>query len=263
MALKSVYAKLEDIPEAVRALYKQEGEKWVLDLDEDITEHPRTGALKRALEREREDKKKAAEKAAKLEADFEKYKDIDPEKAAEALAKLQDLEDKKLIDGGKVDELVAQKTERMRKDFETQLAKKDELIKQREAELGTANTRLADLQIFSEVEKAALKLGARRTAIDDIKNRARPVFKLVDGKVVAYKPGSEDPLYGKSGDPISIEEWVGSLATDADHLFEPNGGGGAGGAKTVNRAGAPVVVSRAQAGGSLEKIASGEAVIGD
>jgi hypothetical protein len=49
------------------------------------------------------------------------YKGVDPEKYKQISKQIQDLEDKKLLDAGKVEELLNQKTEKMKNDYETRL----------------------------------------------------------------------------------------------------------------------------------------------
>lgn len=266
MALKAILKDLNEVPEAQRSLYKQEGDLFVLDLDGDsVKEHPAARALKNALEEEKESRRKANKKADDLAKDFDKYKDIDPEKAREALKKLQELDDKKLIDEGKLDELVNQRVERIKADFGNQIGAKDGRIKELETALGSRDTELADIKIFTAVKDAAIAKNVRKTALDDVVNRAKPVFKLVDGKVVPYKPGSKDDVwFGKKGDPMEITEWVELLAADAPHLFEASGGGGAGGGKGGGGGNADVKrVSRADAGLYINEIAEGKAAIAD
>ncbi len=263
MALKAILDSLEDLDESFHGLYTEVDGKFILDLDDDISDHPKTGPLKRALDREREAKKTATEKVDALEADFLKFKDIDPDKARAALDKIQEFEDSQLIDAGKVDELVEAKIDRMRTDFTSKIDAKDGAITTLTTERDAAVTELSDLKIFSEVERAALKSGAKKTALDDIKNRARPVFRLIDGDVVAFRPGSDEQLYGKDGDPMGIDEWVSGLSSDADHLFDPNEGGSSGGSGTRTRREGVKVISRSDAGSHLEEIASGEVVISE
>lgn len=265
MALKAVVANLDAVDEAHRSLYVEQDGKFVLDLDgESVKDHPSTGPLTRALEREKEAKKTAEKELGKLKGDYEKFKDIDPDKAREALSKIQELEDAKLIDAGQIDELVEQRTERMRSEFEAKSQATqttiDELTNQNKALTG----RLESLIIFSAVKDEAVKAGARPGALTDIENRARGVWRLGENeKPMAIKPGTEDePMYGAKGEPITIPEWIGNLAKESDYLFEPNRGGGAGGSGGTQTGGTKTI-SRHSAGSHLEAIAAGEATIGD
>jgi len=74
-------SKLEEVPELYRGLYVERDGGFVVDpakLEE--FEWDDKEELSGALEREREERRRA-------KADLEKYKDIDPEKAREALTR--------------------------------------------------------------------------------------------------------------------------------------------------------------------------------
>lgn len=230
MALKAFYATQDEIPEALREHYVERDGKYVLDAEgvEDTT------GLKRALERER----KAAQDLAA------KYKGIDPEKYKAAVEKLEALEDKQLIDEGKVEELLKVRTERMRQDYDQRLATVTQ-------EHQSMTTKLSELLIDNGIKDAAIKHKVRQTAVTDALLRGRQVFKLVDGKAVPHRPDGS-VWYGKDGTtPLSAEEWVGGiLAQDAPHMFEESKGGGTppgGGGGTPAAVGGKMVITAEQA----------------
>lgn len=85
MAIKAIVTKLEDEPEALREHYAEKDGKFVLSVDpvdgfalEDVS------GLKSALGAERTERER-------LQTQVVKFKDIDPDKAREALAKLEEL----------------------------------------------------------------------------------------------------------------------------------------------------------------------------
>ncbi len=265
MVLRSVIKVLDEVEEAFRPLYKSVGDLFVLDLsDDEIKLHPGTKSLQAAMRHAKDEREAAREEVKKLKADFEKFKDIDPEKAREALKKIEELSDKELIDAGQIEELVGQKTERMRADFDGQLVAKTEALTHANEQLATLGIEISDIKIFSTIRDAAVKAGARPEALDDIVNRGRAVWKLVEGSPRAYKVGTEDVLYGKEGEVMGIDEWVGTLAKDAEHLFRESGGGGAKGGDGANivRDGVKVV-PLSESGGHLADIANGTTQIAD
>lgn len=258
MTLKLVLDSLDGVDEAQHSLYKEVDGKFILDVA-GIDEHPDVAALRRSHQRSKEERTQAKKELENLQSEFDKFKDLDPEKAREALAKAQELEDKELIDAGKVDELVDKKVERMRADFDAQLKAKDEAIEQLTGERDSVVHELSDVKIFTAVKDAALAKGAKKTALDDIVNRAKPVWRLVDGKPVAIKVGTDDEvMYGKEGDPLTITEWVDGLAGDATHLFEPNKGGGAGGGAGPGVGIDVKIIDPTQAGDHIADIAAGK-----
>lgn len=128
MALKAIVDALDGVPEAARGFYKQaEGGKFVLDVEpvdgfalEDVN------GLKTMLGKERSTRER-------LERDVVKFKDIDPDKAREALAKLEELT---AIDPAKeADKIASTKFE----------AAKAQLLQKHEGEITTRDQRIGHL----------------------------------------------------------------------------------------------------------------------
>ena len=75
--------------------------------------------------------------------------------------------------------------------------------------------------------------------------RGRRIWKLVDGAPTPLN--GENIIYGKDANkPMEMIEWVGSLQTDAPHLFKPTGGGGSSGSAQTGT-GKNIVLTREQA----------------
>ena len=248
MKLKARIKSLDEVPEALRVLYTQQGDFFVLSEVEGLVP-------KEKLDEFRDNN---IQLKKQLEDIAEKYKDIDPAKAREAQEQLQKLTDKKLIDEGKLDELLQQRTDRMRADFESQTKALKAAADDWEKKFTSVNGQLSKVLIDSEITKAATAAGVRASAVEDVLLRGRNVFRLDNGKVVPYD-GDNKPIYGKTGtEYLSINEWIEGLAKNAGHLFEQSKGGGAG---SQDRGGSGGVISREDThamSANLEKIASGE-----
>lgn len=207
MGLKFKVATLAEIPEAIRSMYKQEGDEFVLDVE---------GAV---------DKTKIDEFRTNniaLQQQLDKLKDVDPVKYRELMDLDRKVKEKQLIEAGKVDEVVNLRVESMRTELTTQITEKDNA-------LTVANKQLAILMIDRQVQAEAVKLGILPTAMDDILLRARTVYTMENGVPV---PKSQDGkvIYGKDGStPMPMNEWVLSLKKAAPHLFAGSSGSGAGG----------------------------------
>src|SRR5688572_21088799 len=94
-------------------------------------------------------------------------------------------------------------------------------------EVETLNTRLADNSVESMVLQVASRFGVRASALPDLTNRARQVFKVVDGELRPVSKDGKSAVTGADGvNPISFEEWVSRQMSEAPHLFEPSAGGG-------------------------------------
>ena len=241
MALKAKIGEEEfqTVPESVRGFYKKSGDSYLLDAEgvEDVS------GLKTALEKERESKK-AAERAAKeLSA---RFGDLDPDEAKRALAKLHELEDKNLLDAGKVDELVQKRTERMRLDHEAQIKKYAQELESERTEKTKLSGRLSEVLIDSGLREAAVKAGVKATALLDLQLRGRNIWKLKEGQPVPVRDDGS-VVFGKNPQaPMTMDEWVASLQTEAPHLFETNKGAGS---EPTNRGatGGRVTLTREQA----------------
>lgn len=226
----------EKLGDDVKALYKKEGDgNFYLEVDE-------SEEIKAAKEKTNEFRQSNIALKKRVEEFEKKYKDLDPEKYAELMQKMQDLEDKKLLEEGDVDKLVEQKTERMVKDYE---AKIESLSKDNErlgGELSVSKERLSRVLIDSRITEAVAKVGAvRMGAMKDVVNRGREVWVLGDdGEPVAQKSDGT-PLFGKdAAKNLTFDEWAEGLATDAAYLFEPSEGlqspgGGPGGGKPTKK----------------------------
>jgi len=95
-------------------------------------------------------------------------------------------------------------------------------------EVDSLNTRLADNSVESMVLQVASKFGVRAAALPDLTNRARQIFKIVDGELRPVQRDGKSPVLGADGaNPISFEEWVTRQVAEAPHLFESSAGGGA------------------------------------
>lgn len=260
--LKARLDSLDDVPEALHELYEEVDGAFVLALD-DIDAHPGVKGLKSALDKEKKDRLKYS---TDLQAMREKLGDLDPEAAREALGKLQQLEDRKLLDEGKVEELLKQRTERMARDHQAQ-------IKALEAKLAEASTgaeqltaRLQKVLVEGAIRDAASKNGVRPTAVTDVLMRGNSLFQL-DGDTPIPRDPKGEIIRGKNGvDPMSIDEWFGSLQADAPHLFETSNGGGAAGAGRGQGSQHRRTVSLSDPraiGANLEAVAAGEVTFTD
>lgn len=240
MALKARINALSEVPEALQSFYTQQGDEFIL-------------AVEGMVSKDKLDEFRDNNIALKKQMDefTAKFGSIDPEKYRTLLEKEQKERDKKLIDAGKVDELVAERVNAMKADYEKQ-------VKTITDERSRLTSQLEGLVIDNAIRDAAAKSGVRATAIDDVLLRGRMLYRLEDGKAVP-KDGDK-VIFGKNGDPMEISEWVGTLTERAPHLFEQSQGGGApkGGAGGQGNAGK---ISRDDSKGflaNLDNIASGK-----
>jgi len=148
-----------------------------------------------------------------------KFDGIDLDSYNDMLKQQQAQKDKKLIDAGKIDELLEERTKTMREQHNKELEKIQGMNK-------TLNTQLETLVIDNAVRDSASKAGVVDTGIDDVLLRSQSVFSLKDGKAVPHdKDGNV--IYGEgTSEPMSVKEWVKGQMDVAPHLFKASQGGG-------------------------------------
>lgn len=161
-------------------------------------------------------------KEKQLKELLKQFDGLDPEKAREALAKQRELADKKLIEEGKLDELVLQRTERMKEDYEK---KYQELTGQAEQAKSFAN-KFKGRVLSDEIRAAATALGVIPSAIDDAIYRSRDLFTVDDeGRVIPTESAGLDA----KGNPLTTKAWLETMREKAPHWFPiPQGSGAQG-----------------------------------
>lgn len=214
MSLKLVVETLEGLNEHIAKLYEPiEGSNTFRLMVEG------------AVPRERLDEFR--NKNIDLMKQLDTFKGIDAAKYNELLGLEKRLTDKELIEAGKVEEVVNNRIKGLKSEHEQQL---NSLT----TELTSKSSQLENILIDSTVRVKALENGVLRSAVDDVLLRAKQSFKIVDGQAIPHQDGKI--VYGKDGvNPMSVDEWINTLAKNASHLFEQNRGGGAQGSNSTGR----------------------------
>ena len=221
MPLKAILDSLEGVPEALHEHYtKTDDGKFRLDAEgvEDVT------GLKSALDKERQERKAAKEK-------HESYKDVDLEEYQTLKKEATDRKEKKLLDSGKVEELIVERTARMKADYDKQVSTLHE-------QLQTQTSQLEALLVDNVLTAAANKAGVETSALEDVLRRGREIYKVADGQALPLN--NDQVIIGKDGkSPMGMDEWLGELASSAPHLFKTSSGGGASHSPKPGSGGAP------------------------
>jgi hypothetical protein len=222
--LKKVLETLEGLTEEVKGLYKKEADgKFHLQLEagDDDT--------KRKLDEFRENNIRLQKERDEL---LKKFAGIDLEEIAGLKKRLQEIDDKKMLDSGKIDELVAQRVERIKSEYENQVKKMKEALDEKDKALGTTTQKLSTVLIDSEITRAVNSVGViRKEAMRDILARGREIWRLDENGKPIPKEG-DHLLYGKDGKAsLTFDEWAKTLLESAPFLFEGSAGGGAGGGR--------------------------------
>lgn len=158
-----------------------------------------------------------------------RFDGIDPDAVRTILQRFSDDEEARLISEGKIDEVLNQRTERLRADVDKQIKAATERAEKADA---FAN-RFRDRVLGDSIRAAAIKAGALPEATDDLILRSKGVFSLNDDGEAVAVDAHGDAIFGKDGKtPLTPMEWADSLKESAPHLFPRAEGTGAGGHKS-------------------------------
>lgn len=254
MALKRKIAQLEDVAEEHRELYRESDDGsfvFKFDVEDSGSDRARVGEFRDrniALDRDM--------KALKA-----KYAGVDPEAFRSMEAQLAAGEEKKLLGEGKIEELVALRTNRFLDEHKREVeAMKAAGAKQTEREAGLVG-QLSGFMIDRAAgeaigESARIRSGAE----SDFAARARGTFRF-DAETGTIRPDAAGKMeYGANGEALTIGEWAQGQVKTAGHLFEASGGGGAGGSELPAGGGVrgSIPDDPEEFGRNIEDIASGK-----
>lgn len=153
---------------------------------------------------------------------LKQYEGIDPERARKLEEQIAQSEEARLIADGKLDEVINQRTERMKSEYDRQLQEASQTAEQARAFADKFRGRV----LSDEIRGAAAKLGLIDSASQDAFYRAQHLFEVDDeGNVVA----KENAGYDSNGKPLTPETWLESMRDQAPHWFpQPKGSGAPG-----------------------------------
>lgn len=213
-------AAFDKLPKDVQAQYKEQDGKYTLDVEgmED------NSGLKSALQKERDSVKGFRAQMKELQDQLASWDGLDPAAVKALMAKFEDDGEAKLIKEGKIEEVLAKRTEKLRAELQKQV---EEVQTQYEGALeviGTYEERVLDNAIRAAAEKA----GVHPQAIDDTLLRARTLFQLDDeGNAVQYAEDGKTVVLGKDGkSAFGPAEWLEKTKETAPHWFPSNNSGG-------------------------------------
>jgi len=258
MKLKAIYDTLEDVPESFRELFsKGDDGKYHLSEVEGITTKDKVNQF-------RENNVTLLKEKEKLKEQLKLLEGVDPEKYKEMEAKLLEIQDKELLDKGKIEELLEQRTARIKKDFENKGIELTKTIETQKAELESLTGMLTQTMIEADVSSAVSAIGKlQKGALFDVKSRAHRDWRLddVDGKKVLRAYDQNGALrYGSEGQPLTPAEWAKDLAENAPHLFAGSVGSGSQGDGGSHGTGQTISIDSMPdlTADQIAKIASGE-----
>lgn len=185
----------------------------------------------------------------KLKESMKAWEGLDAEEVRGLLDQFNNNEEMKLLAEGKHDEVIKKRTEKIESQYKADLKKlqdeRDDLAAKNQA----SSTRIRDLMIDSNVVAAFVAEKGLETAVPDVVLRAKSVFTVEDGEVIA-RDSSGEIITGKDG-PLTIKEWAASLKETAPHLFPSSQGSGAQGNNARGLSGIDAKISAAAKSGDV------------
>ena len=217
MALKTQInaEELDQMPEALREFYVESSESGKFDLATDQSDRIREF---------RENNITLTQQVREREADLQKAKsELDGAKG-----EVQKRFEKELLSEGKIDELLAQRTEAMRQSYEEKLG---EITRSHSEAEKTLDVHIVENQI----RDAAIKAQAKNDrAVDHIIRAVRPHVQR-DGTQAVRVDGSGNTVMAEDGKtPQGILDLVAEMKISDAFLFAESSGSGANGGGVTN-----------------------------
>lgn len=207
MKLKPVINALTDVAEQYRELYEERDGKFYLNVD-GMVEKTKVDEFRN--------------NNVELQNQLKKFTDLglNFDELKEASENARKIREKELISAGDIETLVKERLQSANQAHEKALGEVN-------AQLTKANNQLSVLMIDNVVRAQSTKNGVLNEAVDDVLLRARNIFSVKDGNIVAT--GSDGkPMYNKTGADLTVDEYVADLAKTAPHLFKSSEGTGSG-----------------------------------
>lgn len=155
----------------------------------------------------------------KAKETMKQFEGIDIKAFKELQTKMANDEEFKLIQEGKVDEVINRRFDRMRVEYDGKLTAAEEAVQKLANERDSFKNRYERENISSALRKAAEKAGVVPEAIDDVILRGQGLFSIdEDGSVVSLDKSGKIATDSK-GKPITTESFVDALRDKAPHYW--------------------------------------------
>lgn len=193
------------------------------------------------LDRLRSHSKKLLDEKKTLKSALDKFGDVDPEKFTTMLKQLESSEEARLLAEGKIDDVVAKRSERKILDIQSKLEELSNTNKRLDEEKATWQNKYNSAIVDRHLRVAAEKAGVLPSAIDDVLARAKGVFSVTDNDTIEARDKNGN-LLTVGSKALDANLFVESLKESAPHYWPVSrSGGAAGGAGGNSRIANPFV----------------------
>lgn len=203
MAIRTVVTEEEfaDLPEHLQGEYAKAADgKYYADLDDSINQHPKVSGLANALDRFKQasgvsDPRKLKARLDEAQTIRERFGDLDPEDAAAAIARLEELE------SGEGDKDREAEIKRIREGLETKYTKQ---LDEKDTRINRLTKSVEDREIRQKITAALSKL----PLLEGVEDGARLVLMDKSPKVVWDEDEARGVFVGELGEEIDVSTFV-------------------------------------------------------
>lgn len=207
MAIAALVDNLDNVDEALRPMYKEVGDHFILDVEgmvsiDEIKTHPETQGLVSALDKEREARKDFERKNRELERRQGSFTDDDVKELTELRDVKKTAEEERRRQAGEFDSW----RDEIGSEHKTVLASKDEIIK------GLQSSIRSD-RVGRQISEACAEHGAPATLMQSyIKEHVRSEFDDEGTLSVSVVDGEGMRMVDGDGQPLGVGGFVKKLA---------------------------------------------------
>lgn len=192
----------------------------VLALIKEVTEEV-TGSFKGLKDKNDE----LISERRKLSEKLKQFDGIDVEAFKNLQNRMQNDEEMKLIQEGKVDEVLNRRFEKIRLESEAKIKLAEESLTTASQERDFYKHRFESENINTALRQAAIAAGVTPEAIDDVVMRGSATFALEEGALIARSKSDNKIITDSKGKPLTVDSFVDSLRDKAPHYWRTSGKG--------------------------------------
>lgn len=188
-----------------------------------------------------------------IQDQLDKFKGIDAEKIHTLIRQFEDDEEARLISEGKIDEVIAVRTERMRKSYDQKQEELSANLTRALNERDDFSKRYDDFTVEVALRKAAEKHEVLPEAIDDVLRRAKGVFAIEEGNIVSKTPSGKVKMNATNDGPYTPGDYIDELKSSAAYYWPASKGlGASGGAGGMDKSDLAAALQRAAESGDMK-----------
>lgn len=266
--LQAIVKSLDKVAESYHDLYeKQDDDTYRLNVDGVPIDKKAVDEQKTKVAEFRTNNTKLLKENEELKNQLNAFGGLEAKEAKALLETKRKVEEKALIEKGEIEQLVDNRTETMRQQYESQIKKLGESVKERDDGLKARDNDIYQLKVEAAMNESINnnKIKPKAGAHQDIRQRFLHAWRMdeKEKKLVAYDTNG-NPVYNESGSElINPKDWLKKLAGDAPHLFEASSGSGAPGSEYVGTGNSQISMADQKAfNDNLEAIRDGKVTVG-